>query len=201
MRLNMCRKQAPVNSIEPRHRTSVANGEIMKPLATLAAAGIAISAATLSVAATAHAGGPPNDGGGGGGAPAGAPGHCSDADLTVTNGPVESANTMRRVVVSFKNTSSNQCVLVGYPDANLVTAAGGVLVHVENRPANAAHVLHLNPGDIANADVESSALDINGSGNPCPREGTLVVTPPGDSVSHELPVALPICRATISSVD
>ena len=80
------------------------------------------------------------------------------------------------------------------------TAAGGVLVHVENRPANAAHVLHLDPGDIANADVESSALDINGSGNPCPREGTLVVTPPGDSVSHELPVALPICHATISSV-
>ena len=90
-------------------------------------------------------------------------------------------------------------MLAGYPDANLVTAAGGVLVHVENRPANAAHVLHLNPGDIATADVESSALDINGSGNPCPREGTLVVTPPGDSVSHELPVALPICRATISS--
>jgi len=175
----------------------------MKPLATLAA-GIAISAATLGAAATAHAGGPPNDGGGGGGgggAPAGAPGHCSDADLTVTNGPIESANTLRRVVVSFKNTSSNQCMLAGYPDANLVTAAGGVLVHVENRPANAAHVLHLNPGDIANADVESSALDINGSGNPCPREGTLVVTPPGDSVSHELPVALPICRATISSVD
>jgi uncharacterized protein DUF4232 len=171
----------------------------MKPSATLAAAFV-VAAATLTLPASAHAGGPPNDGGGGA-APAGAPGHCSDADLTVTNGPIESANTLRRVVVSFKNRSSNQCMLVGYPDANLVTAAGGVLVHVENRPANAAHVLHLNPGDIANADVESSALDINGSGNPCPREGTLVVTPPGDSVSHELPVALPICRATISSVD
>ena len=101
----------------------------MKPLATLAV-GIAISAATLGVAATAHAGGPPNDGGG---APAGAPGHCSDADLTVTNGPIQSANTLRRVVVSFKNTSPNQCMLAGYPDANLVTAAGGVLVHVANR--------------------------------------------------------------------
>jgi hypothetical protein len=71
----------------------------MKLLATLAA-GIAISAATIGAAATAHAGGPPNDGGGGGGAPAGAPGHCSDADLTVTNGPIESANTLRRVVVT-----------------------------------------------------------------------------------------------------
>jgi Protein of unknown function (DUF4232) len=171
----------------------------MKPLLTLAA-GTAVAAATVGLAATAYAGGPPNDGGGGGGATGGAPGHCSDADLTVTNGPVESASTMRRVVVSFKNTSSNPCGLVGYPDANLVTAAGGVLVHVEPRPALAAHVLTLAPGDVANADVESYAIDTT-TGNSCPREGTLVVTAPNDSVAHELPVALPICSATISSVD
>ena len=171
----------------------------MKLLVSLAGA-MAISAATLGVAATAHAGGPPNGGGGSGGAPAAAPGSCSDADLTVTNGPIESASTMRRVVLSFRNTSSNTCHLVGYPDANLVTAAGGVLVHVENRPALAAHVLTLAPGDVATADVESYAIE-TATGNACPREGTLVVTPPGDSVSHELPVALPICSATISSVD
>ena len=169
----------------------------MKPSGTLAASFV-VAAAALTLPATAHAGGPPNDGGGG--APA-TPGNCSDSDLAVTSGPIESANTMRRVVVSFKNTSSAVCTLVSYPDANLVTAAGGVLVHVEHRPALAAHLLHLNPGDVAQADVTASALDVNGSGNPCPREGTLVVTPPGDSVSHELPVALPICRATISSVD
>ena len=68
------------------------------------------------------------------------------------------------------------------------------------RPALAAHVLTLAPGDVATADVESYAID-TGTGNSCPREGTLVVTAPGDSVSHELPVALPICSATISSVD
>jgi hypothetical protein len=201
MPLSMCRKRRELNRGHGTE-TTAANGEIMKPLATLAA-GLAIAAATLAGAATAHAGGPPNGGGGGGGgggAPAGGPGHCSDADLTVTNGPIESASTMRRVVVSFKNTSSNPCMLVGYPDANLVSAAGGVLVHVENRPALAAHVLHLAPGDVANADVESYAIE-TGTGNSCPREGTLVVTAPGDSVSHELPVALPICSATISSVD
>jgi hypothetical protein len=171
----------------------------MKPLAILAA-GAAIAGAAWGVAPTAQAGGPPNDGGGGGGAPTAAPGSCSDADLTVTNGPIESASTMRRVVVSFKNTSSNACHLVGYPDANLVTAAGGVLVHVQNRPALAAHALTLAPGDVATADVESYAIE-TGTGNSCPREGTLVVTAPGDSVSHELPVALPICSATISSAD
>src|SRR6516165_10392128 len=159
----------------------------MKPLASLAA-GMAIAAATLGLAATAHAGGPPGDGGGGGGAPAAASSQCSDADLTVANGPVESANTLRRVVVSFTNTSSHSCELVGYPDANLVTAAGGVLVHVDPRPALAAHVLHLAPGDVANADVEAYAIE-TATGNPCPREGTLVVTPPKGSVSHTLPVA------------
>jgi hypothetical protein len=91
-------------------------------------------------------------------------------------------------------------MLVGYPDANLVTAAGGVLVHVDQRPALAAHVLHLAPGDVANADVESYAADTT-TGNALPREGTLVVTAPNDSVAHTLPVALPICSATISSVD
>ena len=168
----------------------------MKPLPTLAA-GMAIAAATLGVAATAHAGGPPGGGGGGGG---GSPSRCSDDDLTVTNGAVEPADTLRRVVVSFKNTSSNPCGLVGYPEADLVTAAGGVLVHVEPRPALAAHVLTLAPGDVANADVEAYAID-TATGNSCPREGTLVVTPPNDSVSHTLNVALPICSATISSVD
>ena len=170
----------------------------MKPLGTLAASFV-VAAATLSLPATAFAGGPPNDGGGGGAAATS--GTCGDGDLAVTNGPIEPANTLRRVVVSFKNTSPNMCMLVGYPDANLVTAAGGVLVHVEPRQAPAAHVLHLNPGDIANADVQSSALDVNGSGNPCPREGTLVVTAPKGSVAHTLPIALPICSATISSVD
>jgi hypothetical protein len=169
----------------------------MKPSGTLAASFV-VAAAALALPATAHAGGPPNDGGGGG-APA-ASDHCSDSDLAVTSGPIESADTIRRVVVSFKNTSSTVCTLVSYPDANLVTAAGGVLVHVEHRPANAAHLLRLNPGDVAQADVTASALDVNGSGNPCPREGTLVVTPPEDSVAHTLPVALPICNATISSV-
>ena len=172
----------------------------MKPSGTMLAAFLLLI--NVFGVAPAYAGGPPNDGGGGGGgggAPAAAPGSCSG--LAVTSGPVEPANTLRHVVVTFTNTSSTQCTLVGYPDANLVTAAGGVLVHVDRQPAPASHLLHLNPGDSATATVQSSALDVNGSGNPCPREGTLVVTAPGDSVAHTLPVALPICHATISNVD
>src|SRR5215217_4101440 len=40
-------------------------------------------------------------------------GPCSDDDLSVTNGPLESANTLRHVVVSFKNTASHPCALQG----------------------------------------------------------------------------------------
>jgi hypothetical protein len=124
---------------------------------------------------------------------------CSDDDLTVTSAGVTSADTQRRALVSFTNTSPKACVLVGYPGADLVTAAGGVLVHVTRRPANAAHHLVLGPGDVATADIQASAID-TATGTECGRIGTLVVIAPNTYRSHELEVNLPICDATISSV-
>lgn len=134
--------------------------------------------------------------------PAAAPelGPCKDNDLEVTNGPLQTANTQRRVVVSFRNTSSRGCTMVGYPGADLVTPAGGVLINVPRRPANAAHRLTLQPGDVATADVSTSAVD-TATGNTCARWGQLVVTPPNDFTSHPLGIDLPICNASISSVD
>jgi hypothetical protein len=127
-------------------------------------------------------------------------GPCSDAELTVDNGTLQSANTQRHVTLTFRNTSSQICTLVGYPGADLVTPAGGVLIHVPRRPANAAHRLTLNPGDVATADVTASAIDTS-TGNSCARWGNLVVTPPNGFVSHPLSVDVPICNASISSVD
>lgn len=124
---------------------------------------------------------------------------CADDDLIVTNGPLESVDSQRRVTLSFKNTSSHTCSLVGYPGADLVTPAGGVLINVPRRPANAAHRLTLNRGDAATADVTASVID-TASGDACPRWGNLVVTPPGGFASHPMSVDLPICDASISSV-
>ena len=129
----------------------------------------------------------------------GVPQACSDDDLTVTGGAVESADTTRRVVVSFTNSSSGMCTLTGYPEADLVAGAGGVLVHVARRPANAAPRLELLPGEVATADVTTSAVD-SGTGDPCGRIGTLVLTPPNLVEARMLDVYLPICDATISSV-
>jgi hypothetical protein len=129
-----------------------------------------------------------------------ASGPCTDDDLVVTNGPLESANTQRHVTLSFQNMSSHSCTLVGYPGADLVTPAGGVLINVPRRPANAAHHLTLNPGDVATADVTAYAIDTS-TGEACPRWGNLVVTPPNGFVSHPMSVDVPICRATVSSVD
>lgn len=125
---------------------------------------------------------------------------CTDDDLTVTNGPLGSANTQRHVALSFQNRSTHACTLVGYPGADLVTPAGGVLINVPRRPANAAHHLTLNPGDVATADVTAYAIDTS-TGNDCPRWGNLVVTPPNGFVSHHMSVDMPICAASISSVD
>jgi hypothetical protein len=128
-----------------------------------------------------------------------APQPCGDDGLTVTAGEPEEADTMRRVVVSFTNTSAQTCTLVSYPAADLVTAAGGVLIHVARRPANAAPRLELHPGEIATADVEASAID-PATGTACGRTGTLVVTAPDTAQRHLLEVNLPICEATISAV-
>jgi uncharacterized protein DUF4232 len=118
----------------------------------------------------------------------------------VTSKSLESANTQRRVVVSFRNTSSHPCTLIGYPGAGLVTPAGGVLINASRRPAAAGHHLTLDPGDVATADVPAYAIDTS-TGNSCPRWGNLVVTPPNDFVSHPLSADLPICNATVGSVD
>jgi hypothetical protein len=129
-----------------------------------------------------------------------ASGPCTDGDLTVTNGPLESADTQRRVSLTFKNTSANTCTLVGYPGADLVTPAGGVLIHVADRPANAAHRLTLRPGDVATADITAYAVDTS-SGTGCARWGNVVVTAPGGAAAHPTNVDMPICDASISSVD
>jgi Protein of unknown function (DUF4232) len=129
-----------------------------------------------------------------------APGHCTDDDLAVTNSPLESANTQRHVTLYFRNASSQSCTLFGYPGADLVTPAGGVLINVPRRQANAAHHLTLNPGDVATADITAYAIDTS-TGNDCARWGNLVVTPPNGFVSHPMPVDVPICNASVSTVD
>jgi len=90
--------------------------------------------------------------------------------------------------------------IFGYPGADLVTPVGGVLINVPRRPANAAHHLTLNPGDVATADITAYAIDTS-TGNDCARWGNLVVTPPNGFVSHSMPVDVPICNASISTVD
>ncbi|MFB1296393.1 DUF4232 domain-containing protein [Mycobacterium sp. pW049] len=124
---------------------------------------------------------------------------CSDTALTVSAGPVQEADTLRRVVVSFTNTSSQACGLVSYPTADLLGGSGTVLVHVAKRPANAAPRLTLEPGDNAGADVESSTVD-SSTGEKCGRTGTLAVIPPDNTQQRVLEVFLPICDATISAV-
>ena len=77
-----------------------------------------------------------------------------------------------------------------------MTPGGGVLINVSPLPAAAAHHLTLDPGDVATADVQAYAIEPL-----VPALGNLVVTPPNDYVSHPLSVDLPICDATVSSVD
>jgi hypothetical protein len=55
-------------------------------------------------------------------------------------------------------------------------------------------------GDVATADVTAYAIDTS-TGNACPRWGNLVVTPPNGFASHPMSVDMPICGATVTSVE
>lgn len=123
---------------------------------------------------------------------------CTEDQLEVTNAPIESADTSRRVVVTFGNTSSRECTLTGYPGADLVTPAGGVRINIARRPANAAHHLRLAPNDAASADVQSSTVDST-TGSACPTLRN--TTAPNAFQPRTLRVDPPICDATVSSVD
>ena len=81
-----------------------------------------------------------------------------------------------------------------------VRQARGLLINVPRRPANAADRLTLDPGDTATAEVQPYAIDTS-TGDTCPCWGNVVVSPPNDYLSHPLSADLPICSATISSVD
>jgi hypothetical protein len=61
-------------------------------------------------------------------------------------------------------------------------------------------VSHPVSGAHSDADVASYAIDTS-TGNDCARWGTLVVTPSNDFQSHTLNVDLPICGASVGSVN
>jgi uncharacterized protein DUF4232 len=124
---------------------------------------------------------------------------CTDADFEVTNEDVHSANTMRRVLISFTNSSNHPCRVKGYPTADLMIA-GGELLHVKQRPATVAHPILLKPGDTAYADVATYVID-TATGKPCGHDATLIVTAPDGTKAHTLPVSMPICAATVSAMN
>ena len=126
------------------------------------------------------------------------PGPCTDADLTVSNKPLESVGTEYRLVLLFENTSSTRCRLNGYPGADVVNETGPV-VHVERRQQIAAPVLTLAPGDVATADLQSRDVHPQTDG-PCPRWGAVTVIAPNTFQERHLEVGMPMCSALISSV-
>ena len=126
------------------------------------------------------------------------PGPCTDADLQVSNKPLESQGSEYRLVLLFENTSSRRCRLNGYPGADIVNETGPV-VHVERRQQIAAPVLTLDPGDVAIADLQASDTHPQTDG-PCPRWGAVTVIAPNTFQERHLDVGMPMCSALISSV-
>ncbi|WP_168142100.1 DUF4232 domain-containing protein [Mycolicibacterium frederiksbergense] len=131
-------------------------------------------------------------------APPGVPGTCTDADLVVSNKPLESQGSEHRVVLLFENVTSKACTLQGYPGADIVDEDLPI-VHVERRQQIAAPLLTLAPGDSATADLQAS--DVNrDTESPCGKWGQVVIIAPNTFQQRHLDVGMPMCGALISAV-
>jgi hypothetical protein len=127
-----------------------------------------------------------------------ATGPCADADLVVSNEPLESQGSEYRLVLKFENVTSQACTLQGYPGVDIIDVDLPV-VHVERRQQIAAPLLTLAPGDIATADLQAS--DVNReTETPCGTWGQVVVVAPNAFQQRRLDVGMPTCSALISSV-
>jgi hypothetical protein len=125
-------------------------------------------------------------------------GPCADADLVVSNEPLESQGSEYRLVLKFENVTSQACTLQGYPGVDIVDVDLPV-VHVERRQQIAAPLLTLAPGDVATADLQAS--DVNReTETPCGTWGQVVVIAPNTFQQRQLDVGMPTCSALISSV-
>ena len=133
---------------------------------------------------------------------AGEPSGCTTSQLDISLGQGSGAAGTIATPIVFRNRSAARCVLTGYPGVAGLDASGHQLAEAARTPRGMVDglppgndtppVVTLNPGATASATVESS--DVNtGTQTSCPTYAALLVTPPNETHSVQLPVNLMVC--------
>jgi hypothetical protein len=106
-------------------------------------------------------------------------------------------------VLLFHNTGSHTCQLSGYPGAALVRSGGGQVQVPRSLNGYLGGAKSITRVQIAAGKSASALLegdDMSSNGGTCPSYTALAVTPPNQTVTHQLSTKLAICKATIHPV-
>ena len=125
-------------------------------------------------------------------------GRCRPAQLRLRAGAYGEAAQQFTQTLTFTNTSSRRCELMGWPGLRVKNGSGRLaavtIVRVVQGPPGArpfGRVL-LRPRDAASFDVYGADWDA-GADRPCRKTSALLVRPPGDRPALEVRRRLPNC--------
>ncbi|WP_334028558.1 DUF4232 domain-containing protein [Nocardia terpenica] len=135
------------------------------------------------------------------------PAWCGPQQVDVSGEVMSAAATHRGVRLTFTLAADAQpCALSGYPGVD--TGDGGPLLHAERQlrgymgglppGSDDLPTVVLQPGTVAHAIVEGSAVDAAGHG--CPTYTDLLVTPPNSTDTHTVTVPITSCTLAVHPV-
>ena len=162
-------------------------------IAILAAIAAATVAATIAVPAAAHS--DPTS-------------PCSDGQVQVSNGGVESASGHREVLLIFSLApGAGPCTLTGYPGVD--SGAGGPLIHATRTLSgfmggvrtDTLPTVAVSPSQPAYAVVEGVGFDPRDVDRSCPTYTDLQVTPPDTTDTVTVETHIDTCQFQVHPVN
>jgi hypothetical protein len=162
-------------------------------IAILAAIAAATVAATIAVPAAAHS--DPTS-------------PCSDGQVQVSNGGVESASGHREVLLIFSLApGAGPCTLTGYPGVD--SGAGGPLIHATRTLSgfmggvrtDTLPTVAVSPSQPAYAVVEGVGFDPRDVDRSCPTYTDLRVTPPDTTDTVSVETHIDTCQFQVHPVN
>jgi hypothetical protein len=127
---------------------------------------------------------------------------CSDASFDVSAANQEGATGHSRIVLLFRNRSTQPCTVHGYPGVDAVTSSGAILAHATrtlNGFGGGAHTvatLTVAPGATVSAVLEWLNFNPATSGS-CATSAAIDVTPANTAHTVRLPVQVTVCSLQV----
>ena len=124
---------------------------------------------------------------------------CGNGSLVVTASAEQGATGHANFVLRFRNQTTHNCTLYGYPGLDALNSAGHVMAHATRTlhgftggSTHGLRTITVTPGHYASADVEWHTFNFTTSGS-CALSHSVAATPANTSHTVHLPRHVTVC--------